>query len=298
MMDPVLLLQVLAAFVLSIGYCWLLGSLAVRTWLLGRGAAAPLAPALRGDDLTAAGVAILGAVLVLVAGAAAMSGLPLLASHQALLPMLGTGFGRTGLALLAALCAYLALRWYVAAPAWWPAELGLLLLVTLVRSSMGHAGEAGLLTPVHVAEALHLAGIGAWVGIVLLSAGPVLAGHTPLLAPGAGSNRYLARMSAAAMLAVLVVAVTGLYSAWHRLGDGAALLPATAYVLALALKLSMVAVALGLGGFNKWHGLPLAAREPTRLAVVRAVLQIEAGVLLAALLAAAWLTVLAPPLAA
>lgn len=287
--------QALAAFILSIGYSWLVGSLIARRWLVGGTGGGATSSQLRRYDLWASGLAALGALLVLLAGAAAMSGLPLGEVHQALLPMLGTSFGRTGSTVLVALMAYLVLRWVAAEGDWWPTELGLLLMVTFARSSMGHAGEAGLLTPMHLAEALHLAAIGVWVGIVLVSAGPALARSTPLVDRGLETNGYLARMSDVAMAAVLVVAATGVYNGWQRVGSVEALLPANGYVMALTVKLSMVGVALCLGGFNKLFGLPASARDAGAQATVRALLQIEALVLLAALLAAAWLTVLAPP---
>ncbi|WP_342114513.1 CopD family protein [Pseudoduganella sp. OTU4001] len=298
MMDPVLMLQAMAAFMLSVGYCWLVGSLIARRWLVGRAGGGDAVRQLRTFDLWASGLAIVGALLVLMAGAAAMSGLPLADAYQALLPMLGTDFGRTGCVVLLALIALFGLRWFAPSGAWWSVELGGLLLLTFARASMGHAGEAGLLTATHVMEALHLASIGAWLGIVLVSAGPALAPSAPMVVDGGDANRYLARMSDAAMVAVLVVAVTGAYNGWHRIGSVGALLPANGYVMALTVKLSMVAVALCLGGFNKLFGLPMVVRDPRAQTTVRALLQIEAVVLLAALFAASWLTILAPPTAA
>lgn len=294
-MDPVLALQVTAGFLFSFGYCWLLGSFLARVWLLRASGGAAPAQRLRKYDLGAAALLAVGAALLLFAGAAAMSGLPLAQAHSALPPMLGTAFGRAGSVLLCAALACLGWR-LLAQAAWaWIVELVLLLVLTATRAAMGHAGEAGWFTPVHLVELVHLAAIGAWVGIVLVSAGPALARQDPLAMPGGPANAYLARMSAAALVAVLLVGASGAFNVWHRIGSTALLLPANAYIVALTVKLCFVATALFLGGANKLWGLPAAARAPEALTMVRAVLLVEALVLTLALLAAAWLTVLAPP---
>lgn len=292
------MLQAGSAFLLSTSYSWLVGAALARYWLVDGGVRS-MSPAcrLRHYDLWVAGLAIVGIVLVLLVGAAAMSGLPLSDVHQVLLPMLSTDFGRTGATVLLALLAYLAWRWRNVARSCWPIELCILVLLTVARASMGHAGEAGLFSAVHVSEALHLAAVGAWTGIVLVSAGPMLGRDHGMAAAGEANDTYLVRMSDAALVAVLVIVTTGIYNSLHRIGSADALLQANDYILVLASKVALVVLALILGAYNKVVGLPRAVRNPTGMALVRTVLRIEALVLLAALLAASLLTVLAPPAA-
>lgn len=290
------MLQVGAEFLLSAGYCWLVGSLLARVWLVSSDVVGTTpASRWRRYDLQATGLAIVGNTLALLAGAAAMSGLPLSDAYQTLLPMLGTDFGRTGAFVSLTLIAYGVLRWLAKAQSWWPMELCLLTLLTLTRAFAGHAGEAGLFSAVHLSESLHLAAVGIWTGIVLVSAGPVLQHDGEMAVAGAASGGFLARMSDGASVAVLIIIGTGIYNSWHRIGSVDALLPAGGYVVALATKVALVMLALLLGAYNKVVGLPLSAREIAGLAVVRTVLRVEAIVLLLALLVASLLTVLAPP---
>jgi len=60
-------------------------------------------------------------------------------------------------------------------------------------------------------------------------------------------------------------------------------------------KVVLVSVAIALGGFNKFVGLPTADASQTGLRKVIAVLRIESIALLLVLIAAAFLTSSAPP---
>lgn len=224
-----------------------------------------------------------------------MSGLPVSGAYQVMLPMVGTDFGRTAIVVLAAFLTLLALRWLDLPSAFAGIEVALLLALTLARASMGHAGEAGLFSATHIAETLHLASIGIWTGIVLVSAGPILAARCVNEAGGFACQDYLARMSDAALVAVVGIIATGIYNTWHRTGGMAALTLESAYIVALAIKVALVVVGLMLGAYNKVVGLPEVARKADGLRVVRRVLRVEAVVLLLAMLAASLLTVLAPP---
>jgi copper resistance protein D len=143
-----------------------------------------------------------------------------------------------------------------------------------------------------VAEALHYAAIAAWTGMVLVSGWLVLA--RPALLPKAVLHGYVHRMSQWAGGAVAVIAATGIYSAWHRVGTAANLVQDD-YGVTLLAKLALVAAALLLGAYNKFIGLPALAGHGQRLAAVRAVLRVESAFLAAALVAASYLTTLQPP---
>jgi putative copper resistance protein D len=169
-------------------------------------------------------------------------------------------------------------------------------MFTLARASMGHAGEGGYWTLALAAEVVHLAAIGVWSGAVFVSAWLVLREARVSTIGARAIERYLARMSHGALLAVAAIIVTGAYSAWQRVGSGDHLLH-TAYGTTLLFKLGLVGTALALGGYNKFVGLPAAQRSSGGLRLVRNVLRIESVALIGVLIAAAVLTAQQPPTA-
>ncbi len=202
-----------------------------------------------------------------------------------------TGFGRAwavatlavaaGLALTAA-CRYRAL----------PLRTQALLLVVVAsaHASAGHAGANGFgwLLP---AMAVHLLAMGLWAGGVFAAALVVLRGEVDAI----DGARYAARLSALATWALAGVVATGAAIAWHGLGGALApLAPAagSSWGLALDAKLALVAVAVALGGFNRFAVLPAMPGAHRRFARV---LRVEAAVLLAVLAVAAWLAGGEPP---
>lgn len=286
-MDAASLLQLASAFALNSAFCWLAGSWCARQWL-----APSAAHGLRRPDAFAAILGTVAGVSWLWAATAIMAGLPLAEARQAFWTMMSTtDQGRAGcitvLAMLALLAASLAGRGRAVAT-------GLALLVFAVtRASMGHAGSEGLLSAPLLAEALHLAGVGVWTGLVMVSGWHVLRpGRIPAM-----PTTYLQRMSHASTFAVLLIAATGIYSGLNRVGATEHLLH-TSYGMALLLKVGLVILAIGLGGFNKFFSLPAAARSQRWIRLLRQVLVTESVILAAALLAACWLTAQQPPMAA
>ena len=71
------------------------------------------------------------------------------------------------------------------------------------------------------------------------------------------------RFSNAALIAVGVVSVSGVIMAWIVL-PGFGELTSTGYGLALIVKVSLVAVVIGLGAFNRWQLVPAVSREQPR----------------------------------
>lgn len=134
-----------------------------------------------------------------------------------------------------------------------------LALFAVTRASMGHAGEAGLLSAALAAEAIHYAAAGLWTGAVLVSAWFTL-GEARICTAAIGTyDGYLERMSQAAMAAVFAIAATGVYSAWLRIGT-VELPQQTFYGMTLLFKVALVLAAVALGGYNKVAGLPAARR--------------------------------------
>ena len=241
----------------------------------------------------AAGVLALAASLAWMwAEAIAMTDLP---PGAALLATGGiavdTGFGRgwavATLALVAGLALARACR-YRAMPL---RTLALTVVVVVAaHASAGHAGATGLGWRVP-AMAVHLLATGLWAGGVFAAALVVLRGEPDPI----DCARYAARLSTLATAALVGVAATGVAVAWHGLGGSLApLAPAAAssWGLALDVKLALVAIAVALGGFNRFVVLP---RMPGASARFARVLRVEAGVLLAVLAVAAWLAGGEPP---
>lgn len=161
---------------------------------------------------------------------------------------------------------------------------------------MGHAGEDGFRTIALAVESIHFFAIGLWTGAVMVSGWFVLHEARVKKFDTGSTDQYLELMSQAAMLAVVTIVATGIYSAWHRVGSYEHLVRTT-YGVTLMVKVAMVLLAIALGGYNKFIGLPAASRSPRAIALVRVILQVETLLLLGAMFAAAILTTQQPPTA-
>ena len=293
--DAVWLLQVGSAFLLNSGFSWLAGSWCARRWLpVGADRPAAFEARMRMLDMLAAGVAIAAGGLSLLAATAVMGGTGLREACVMFWMMATTtAYGWSGCIAIAALAAVLALRCVPCLPP--VGELAVLLgmcLFAVTRSSMGHAGEQGLWSLSMAAESIHLSAISVWAGVVAVSGLLVLQVRWEMDA----MNRYLNWMSHAATAALAAIAVTGIYSGWHRVGSTENLIY-TVYGMTLLSKVALVLVAIAIGGYNKFIGLPAASRSPDGVAAVRLALRIETVLLLGAILAAAILTSQQPPTA-
>ena len=202
-----------------------------------------------------------------------------------------TGFGRAWAVATLAIAAAFAVataRRYRPVPL---RTLGITITAAAVaHAKAGHAGANGFgwLVP---AMAVHELATGLWAGGVFAAVLAVLHGAPPAV----DGPRYAARLSALATAALAGVVATGLASAWHGLGGSLAPLApdnASPWGRTLDVKLALVAAAVALGGFNRFVVMPWLPDSWNRF--VR-VLRIEAVLLLAALVAAAWLANGEPP---
>jgi putative copper resistance protein D len=296
-MDLVSLLQVGSAFLLNLAFSWLVGSWFARYWMLANGAARhEFEAGLRRLDLWAAGMTVTASALALLIATAVMGDVGLRQACPMFWMMLtSTAYGHAGGLTIVAMLMLLTLRWGGGTGR--ASDIGVAVALTvfaITRASMGHAGEEGLLSVVLTAEALHYAAIALWTGAVLVSAWCALSDSRTVRATAGGHDRYLDRMSQAATLAVAVIFVTGVYSAWHRVGSAEHLQHAF-YGMTLMVKVALVLVAIALGGYNKFWGLPAASRSAEALHRVRAALRIESVVLIGAILAASILISQPPP---
>lgn len=298
-MDFVSFLQVGSALLLNLGFVWLVGSWFARYWMRTSEVDRDhFEPRLRKLDLWASGLGAASSILALLVATAVMGGVGLREACPMFWMMLtSTDYGHAGTIAVLAMSAVFVIRFVGSTSAAVDAvALLALALFAITRASMGHAGEEGLWTLTLAAEAIHFSAIGVWTGAVLASAWYAL--HTSVIGSMGVSttDRYLDMMSRAAMAAVIAIVITGLYSGWHRVGTPEHLAH-TSYGITLLIKVCLVLVAIVLGGYNKYFGLPSASRSSSGVSLVRTVLKVESFVLLAVLLAAAVLTAQQPPAA-
>jgi putative copper resistance protein D len=291
------LLQVVSVFVMNVGFTGLIGSWLARH-LIALSARPSHLSVLRRWDMAAAGLALFGSALSLWAATAVMADTGL-AEAAPMIPMMltKTAYGHAGALATAALALFLVCRFVVADRVLVDATAAFALLgFAAVRGSMGHAGEDGWFSLAMLAETVHYLAAGVWTGLVAVSGWLVLRMASAAAPAGQWMSQYLHRMSQAATVALGAILATGLFSAWHRIGSPENLLH-TAYGTTLQVKLGLVLLAIALGGYNKYFGLPGASQSARRLGIVRRVLQVETIILYAALAAAAALTSQQPPAA-
>jgi copper transport protein len=165
------------------------------------------------------------------------------------------------------------------------AATGLVGIGLLVAS--GHA--AALPGPVAIlAQAVHVAGAAAWIGglAILLMA---LARPALLFETNAPAMRTLVpRFSAIALVAIGLVGLTGIYSAWSQ--TGVLVDPGTEYGRRLIMKSVVAVAAIGLGGLNFLDG----GRMRSWLDGMRTRLSIETGLAAVVLLLTASLATTPP----
>jgi putative copper resistance protein D len=246
--------------------------------------------------------ALLADIAVLWLEAAAMAEVPVGAAAAPAYAMLSathfgacwlTGFGALVAAGAAAIARSGAARW-----------CGLLALAGFLysRSIVSHAGAEGDFSWPAAADWLHLVLISVWVGEVLVAGAGTLRRAASVHVDRLEQARYVEALSHSATLALAGIAASGLYAAWRALGS-LDKLSGNPYAGVLLVKLSLVAGAALLGGANRLLVMPGllaglrgsgAAPAARRFALV---LQVEALVLVAVLVAAAVLSSTAPPTA-
>ncbi|WP_371763415.1 copper resistance D family protein [Massilia sp.] len=171
------------------------------------------------------------------------------------------------------------------------------------RSMVSHAASDGDFSLRLLADWVHLGLISLWVGEVMLSGGVMLR-TTGSMNPADRRARaaYVESLSSSATFALTGIFVTGLYASWRALG-GFQDLFGNPYGNTLVAKLLLVGVAAMLGGFNRFFVMPpwltsesagnaAPPRLPTRF---KRIIWIEAVVLLAVVMLAAYLASTSPP---
>ena len=286
---------------INISFAWMVGVLASRPWLMKEteGWQKAIVERLSTAMLTGLIACTSGILLSLWTESAAMGDVAWLDAWPVCVQMMTTThYGHAGVAAVALLLITMVVHWRLKGPNAGLLYVGsltvLLLLVAAARVTIGHAFEHGPLSIEVWVELLHLLLMSVWAGVVFV-AGWVVLPRALASEPVATKARatYLTFMSNWAAVALVGILATGVYNAYRVLGSPRQLVEVD-YGQVLTFKLCLVAVAIALGGFNKFVGLP-AAMSQRGLRTVITVLRIESVVLLLVLMAAAILTNSAPP---
>jgi putative copper resistance protein D len=300
--------QVAATALFNVSFAWIVGALASRYWVMKQTAVWQGAVVKRLSSAMLAGLmaCTVGVFFSLWTESAMMGDVAWLDARPAFVQTVtATYYGHVGVAVLAllavAIAAHLLFNRPGANKAYSRSIAALVLLLAAARVTVGHAFEHGPFSLAVAVEWLHLLFMALWAGIVFIAAWVVLprVRDSEVVATGERAA-YLTSMSNWAAVAVAGILATGIYNAYRVLGSPRELIDAV-YGNVLVFKLAMVLLAIALGGFNKFVGLPAAlstmpsANTRSGLGTVVMALRMESIALLLVLMAAAVLTSSAPP---
>ncbi|HEV3106371.1 MAG TPA: CopD family protein [Trinickia sp.] len=163
------------------------------------------------------------------------------------------------------------------------------------RASIGHAGDAGPWSAAVGIHAIHVFATAVWGGIVLAGGLAVLPALDASTTRGT-LIRVAGRLSKTSLIAFGVVVLTGALNAERALGGTLAPLQASGWGHVLTLKLSLVLLAVLLGGLNRLSALPRLRRTASTMDAhtFNNVLHLEALVMIGIFIAAAVLANSAP----
>ena len=187
---------------------------------------------------------------------------------------LATAHGRATLVRIGLIIALVVLQVVITLPRrlsntlYLTAGVGLLLSFSWVS----HNASMGGWLPV-IADLIHFAAASAWAAAVLYTA------FLPLWdeAERSSLTSAMARVSRIGLTTVILLFLTGLYSAWLHVGAPSALVT-TRYGWALVAKVGLVFITLGIAAINRWVLLPKLGTSASLLGLSRA-LKVEAGLL-------------------
>lgn len=227
------------------------------------------------------------ALLLLAADLAswAVGVLPAGAGAAGLGAALGSRTGLAGLGRLALVgCALLAVGRHGRAAA------ALAISAVVVGAAAGHAAtfSSWLTIP---ANAIHLGAVAIWFGGLLLL---LLAPSEPSGgSPDGHFGEVLRAVSGAALLAVVLIAASGIVQSVQFVGDYSAY-AATAYGRGVLAKTGGLIVLIVFGAFHRFRAIPAFEREG-EAQVLRRTVRLETIVMLAVVMLASWLARVSPP---
>lgn len=323
-----LLFQAIATSALNAGFAIMVGVLAAGVWLGNTGKSSFDNLAQRLSWTMSAGLWLCGSATVfsLWQAVATMGDVPLLDVDFTLWKMFWkTHYGHAGLVNLA----LLAILWVMHRAVhshcndkFYVSIVGaLLLFYATARVTIGHAFEFGLFSLPVLVEWVHLVLMAVWSGSVMVAGFgvlPMLLASRTIARIGdptinTMNEQYLAALSKWATVALIGILLTGFYNAYRVLNQPTDLV-AGEYGWILSTKLCLVLLAMGLGAWNRFFGFPAvcAAGDGTAedyaasdqsttwvasMKTVITILRVESMILLAVLVAAAFLTSSTPPAA-
>lgn len=172
------------------------------------------------------------------------------------------------------------------------------------RSMVSHAGAAGDFTWAVLVDWIHLVLISIWVGEVIVAGLVTLRTQPEWESKNRGEcARFVKSLSTSATVALVGIFITGVLSAWRGLGSFENAF-GNPYGATLLIKIGLVLCAAALGGLNRFVVMPqllAQLRKPKpeggadrKFALI---LQVEACILVAVIVAAAVLSSTSPPTA-
>lgn len=262
--------QVAMAALMNVAFAFALGSALLAAWLAdaARTPASPARPAAQRAQrsmVAAASVLVLADLGWLWYQGASMSGSALSDALDAVPTVLVQTHVGHGWSIAFAGAVVLLLTALVQGGTVRNAVLGLAAIaIAAGKASLGHAADAGVVSPVIGVQTLHILATGVWGGLVLA------AGLSVLPALGASTARGVlirtaTQLSSCALVAFVFVIATGAFNAVRGSGGSLDAIAHSTWGHVLMLKLVLVALALLFGALNRLSALPRLRRTASTM---------------------------------
>jgi copper resistance protein D len=132
------------------------------------------------------------------------------------------------------------------------------------KASLGHAVDAGVASAAIGMQTLHVLTTAVWGGLVLAAGFSVLPALGASVARGV-LIRTATQLSNVSLVAVVLVLVSGVFNAARGSGGSFDAIEFSTWGHVLTLKLVLVAMALALGGLNRYAALPRLRRTASTM---------------------------------
>ncbi len=160
-------------------------------------------------------------------------------------------------------------------------EMTTLCLLAATKAASTHASEEGDLSPAEISEFFHLLATSVWAGAIIVS-GLVVVPRLTVLAGAPALWSYGGRLSKTVTLALGVLTLSGMYTAWRDMHSHISALWISPWGKILLTKVALVGVAVLLGGSARFRCLRRPATSDRATALSR-LLRSEATVMVAIL---------------
>lgn len=262
--------QVAMAALMNVAFAFALGSALLAAWLAdaARTPASPARPAAQRAQrsmVAAASVLVLADLGWLWYQGASMSGSALSDALDAVPTVLAQTHVGHGWSVAFAGAVVLLLTALVQGGTVRNAVLGLAAIaIAAGKASLGHAADAGVVSPAIGVQTLHILATGVWGGLVLA------AGLSVLPALGASTARGMlirtaTQLSSCALMAFVFVIATGAFNAVRGSGGSLDAIAHSTWGHVLMLKFVLVALALLFGALNRLSALPRLRRTASTM---------------------------------